>query len=260
MEKFMCRGNLVWEFINPNLTTWNGWTARTVYRVPMFPLLNQTIKVGYISTAMAGLNYYADGKFKLIEDNTNLKTKNIASLKFFPKTQSLFIGTDFGFIGNETRWQYELYSTARVWQHHNFVHQPISRFTFADWQWWCRFCSLQSENKAKRVVTPKDGLSSGFVFLLCPMKRQNLDRYREWHQPDALEHQLGNCWTLILWIRQWFDGHWVKPKCLLHQRKGKIFWADWWALPVQWFPRKKNSNRFNALHRNRNSFRPRAAG
>lgn len=150
----------------------------------------------WAGTAMAGLNYLVDGKFKLVEDKANLKTKNIASLKFFPKTKSLFIGTDFGLI--EKTAQGKMAS----------IHLPefdnttiLSINVYQDslllvGSGGAGFLVLNPKTKKKKVITPKDGLSSGFVFFVVPDEKNQIwigtvngiSRMRLNNSWDIIEH------------------------------------------------------------------------
>ena len=128
----------------------------------------------WAGTAMAGLNYYADGKFKLIEDNTNLKTKNIASLKFFPKTQSLFIGTDFGLLemkpdGNMSSILLPEFDNTTILSINQYQDSLLLIGSGG-----AGFAVYNPKTKQKRVVTPKDGLSSGFVFFVVPDEKDRI--------------------------------------------------------------------------------------
>jgi signal transduction histidine kinase/ligand-binding sensor domain-containing protein len=122
----------------------------------------------WAGTVMGGLNYYKNGKATIIDDKVNLKTKNIASLKFIPTTQSLFIGTDFGLVelkrdGTTSNVSLPEFDNTTIYSLNTYRDSLLLIGSGG-----AGFAVFNPKTKKKRVITPKEGLSSGFVFFVAP--------------------------------------------------------------------------------------------
>ena len=121
----------------------------------------------WIGTVMGGINYFDGDTISPWPDKVNLKSKSISSLKFIPRLKTLFIGTDYGLS--------ELKPDGQI----NNIALPefdntvlLSLDVFRDsllliGSGGAGFVVYNPMNGRKKTFTPKDGLSSGFVFFVA---------------------------------------------------------------------------------------------
>ena len=120
----------------------------------------------WAGTLGAGLNYFDGKSFSLIPDASNLKTKNITALKYFPATASLFIGTDAGL----DEWRNS--KIKKIWFPEFDNASILSLSSYQDsllliGTAGAGFAVYNPQSKKKKIITPKDGLPSGFVFFVA---------------------------------------------------------------------------------------------
>lgn len=128
----------------------------------------------WVGTSMGGLNYFDGRKFSLVADELNLRTKNISALKFIPATKTLFIGTDFGLS--------ELMPTGKtknIWLPEFANTSILSLNTYQDsllliGSGGAGFAIYHPKSKKKKTITPKDGLTSGFVFFVTADEKNQI--------------------------------------------------------------------------------------
>lgn len=128
----------------------------------------------WVGTVMGGLNYFRNNKFELEQDNQNLKTKNIASLKFLPSRQALFIGTDFGLLERKADGSM---NNIRLPEFDNTTILSLNIYQdslLLVGSGGAGFAVYDPKTKKTRVITPKDGLSSGFVFFVAADEKHQL--------------------------------------------------------------------------------------
>ena len=121
----------------------------------------------WAGTVMGGLNYYKAGKATAIDDKANLRTKNIASLKFIPTMKSLFIGTDFGLIelkhdGTTSNVLLPEFDNTTIYSLNMYRDSLLLVGSGG-----AGFAVLNPKTRKKKIITPKDGLTSGFVFFVA---------------------------------------------------------------------------------------------
>lgn len=128
----------------------------------------------WVGTVMGGLNYYRDKKFTLEQDKQNLKTKNIASLKFLPSAQTLFIGTDFGLLERKPN---GVMTNIRLPEFDNTTILSLNLYQdslLLVGSGGAGFAVFNPKTKKTKVITPKDGLTSGFVFFVAADENDQL--------------------------------------------------------------------------------------
>lgn len=127
----------------------------------------------WIGTMSGGLNYF-DGKgFRTFSNDQNVQTKNISSLCYMPMYQSLFIGSDFGLS---------------VFKNDTIKSLPMPEFentsvfslaTFRDslllvGSGGAGIAVFDPKNSAKKLIGPREGLPSGFVFFVASDERDRI--------------------------------------------------------------------------------------
>ena len=128
----------------------------------------------YIGTVMGGLNFYDGENFTIVDDEVNLKTKNISALKYFGKSGTLFIGTDFGL--SELRSDGK---TRNIWLPEFENAAILSLSAYKDslllvGSGGAGFAVYNPITKRTKTITPKDGLSSGFVFFVAADEKNQI--------------------------------------------------------------------------------------
>jgi signal transduction histidine kinase/ligand-binding sensor domain-containing protein len=121
----------------------------------------------WVGTVMGGLNYYDGKKFSLVVDDLSLKTKNIGAIKFLPSTQSVFVGTDLGLgeiLANG--------KSKKIWLPEFDNTSILSLNQYQDsllliGSGGAGFAVYNPKTQKRKTITPKDGLTSGFVFFVA---------------------------------------------------------------------------------------------
>lgn len=121
----------------------------------------------WIGTVMGGINYFDGDKISPWSDKVNLKSRSIASLKYIPKLKSLFIGTDYGL--SELLPNGEI-SDIPLPEFDNTVLLSLDIYRdslLLIGSGGAGFAVYDPTSNRKKTFTPKDGLSSGFVFFVA---------------------------------------------------------------------------------------------
>ena len=128
----------------------------------------------YVGTVMGGLNYFNGRTFTLIDDEVNLRTRNIASLKYLNHSKTLFIGTDYGLSElNEDG------KTRNIWLPEFENAAILSLSSYKDslllvGSGGAGFAVYNPTTRKTKIITPKDGLTSGFVFFVAADEKNQI--------------------------------------------------------------------------------------
>ncbi len=120
----------------------------------------------WIGTMSGGLNYYDGKTFKYYSEEQNVRTKNISSLCYIPHHKSLFIGSDYGV---------SVLSGSTI----NYIPLPefenTSVYSLAVYRdslllagsGGAGIAIFDPRTFAKKLIGPREGLPSGFVFFVA---------------------------------------------------------------------------------------------
>jgi signal transduction histidine kinase/ligand-binding sensor domain-containing protein len=128
----------------------------------------------WIGTVMAGLNYYDGKQFKLAAEELNLKNQNITALKYMPNSKSVFIGTDFGLSefladGKTRNIRLPEFDNTSIYSINSYQDSLLLIGSGG-----AGFAVYDPKTKKKKTITPKDGLTSGFVFFVTADEKNQI--------------------------------------------------------------------------------------
>jgi signal transduction histidine kinase len=121
----------------------------------------------WIGTALGGINYFDGNKILPWPDDVNLKSRSIASLKYLPILKTLFIGTDYGLSVLGPNGQIK---NIALPEFDNTVLMSLDSYRdslLLVGSGGAGFAVYDAKSERKKTFTPKDGLSSGFVFFVA---------------------------------------------------------------------------------------------
>ncbi len=120
----------------------------------------------WIGTTGGGLNYYDGKQFRSFDDPQGLGSRNITSLRYMPSLKSLFIGTEFGLtmLRNEKR------TSIPLPEFENTTILSLALFRdslLVAGSGGGGVMIIDPGRMTKRLIGPREGLPSGFVFLVA---------------------------------------------------------------------------------------------